>query len=58
MVAGDFIVVALLEELEDKKATLPARNGIKAVAGLAVHGVSLAGPGAFSGVRRLTSQSH
>lgn len=42
MVAGDFIVVALLEELEDKKATLPARNGIKAVAGLARRAIEAA----------------
>lgn len=42
MVAGDFIVVALLDELEDKKATLPARNGIKAVAGLARRAIEAA----------------
>lgn len=35
MVAGDFIVVALLEELDDRKAALPARNGSRAVVGLA-----------------------
>ena len=36
MVAGVFIVVALLEELEERKAALPARNGSRAVVGLAV----------------------
>jgi hypothetical protein len=40
IVAGDFIVVALSEELEDRKAALPARNGSSACAGLAVGGVS------------------
>jgi hypothetical protein len=37
IVAGVFIVVALSEELEDRKAALPARNGSSAVAGLATH---------------------
>jgi hypothetical protein len=36
MVAGVFMVVALGEELEERKAALPARKGISAVAGLAV----------------------
>ena len=35
MVAGDFIVVALLEELDERKAALPARKGSRAVVGLA-----------------------
>jgi hypothetical protein len=39
-VAGVFIVVALSEELEDRKAALPARNGSSAVAGLTVQAVS------------------
>jgi hypothetical protein len=58
MVAGDFMVVALSDELEEKRAALPARKGIKAVAGLAVRCVSSAGLGGFSGGRRPTSQSH
>ena len=49
IVAGDFIVVALSEEVEDRKAALPARNGSSAVAGLAVHLVSYGEEGA-SGV--------
>jgi hypothetical protein len=57
IVAGDFIVVALSEELEDRKAALPARNGSSAVAGLAVHFVSSGAEAAFAG-RRRTSQSH
>jgi hypothetical protein len=40
IVAGVFIVVALSEELEERKAALPARNGISAVAGLAAHVIS------------------
>ena len=47
MVAGVFIVVALSEELEERKAALPARKGIRAVAGLAVHIVSSVAAGAF-----------
>jgi hypothetical protein len=39
IVAGVFIVVALSEELEDRKAALPARNGSSAVAGLTVQAV-------------------
>lgn len=34
------MVVALSEELEERKAALPARKGMSAVAGLAVHIVS------------------
>ena len=41
MVAGLFIVVALLEELEERKAALPARNGSNAVVGLAVQKLAL-----------------
>lgn len=40
IVAGVFMVVALSEELEERKAALPARKGMSAVAGLAVHIVS------------------
>jgi hypothetical protein len=40
IVAGDFIAVALSEELEDRKAAPPARNGSSAVAGLAAHSVN------------------
>lgn len=47
MMAGDFIAVALSEELEDRKAALPARNGSNAVAGLAIHIVSFASQGAL-----------
>jgi hypothetical protein len=57
MVAGDFIVVALSEELEERKAALPARKGSNAVAGFAV---GLLAPGQMQFLRwwRLTSQSH
>lgn len=34
--AGDLICVALSEELDDRKAALPARNGSNAAVGLAV----------------------
>ena len=47
MVAGVFIVVALSEELEDRNAVLPARNGSNAVAGLAVWMVRVVHKGAF-----------
>jgi hypothetical protein len=47
-VAGVFIAVALSEELEDKKAAFPARNGMSAVAGLAVCPVNLDHEGAFA----------
>lgn len=47
MVAGVFMVVALSEELEERNATLPARKGINAVAGLAVLRVSSAALEAF-----------
>jgi hypothetical protein len=57
IVAGDFIVVALSEELEDRKAALPARNGSSAVAGLAVHFISSGAKQRLRG-RRRTSQSH
>jgi uncharacterized membrane protein len=40
MVAGDFMVVAFGEELEERNAALPARKGINAVAGLAIHIIS------------------
>lgn len=46
MVAGLFIVVALLEELDERKAALPARKGSRAVAGLAVEKLA-AGNGSF-----------
>ena len=46
MVAGLFIVCALLEELDERKAALPARKGIRAVAGLAVQKLA-AGDGSF-----------
>jgi hypothetical protein len=36
MVAGDFIAVARSDELEERKAALPARKGSNAVAGFAV----------------------
>jgi hypothetical protein len=42
MVAGDFMVVALSDELEEKRAALPARKGIKAVAGLARRAIEAA----------------
>ena len=42
IVAGVFIVVALSEELEERKAALPARNGISAVAGLARRAIEAA----------------
>ena len=44
---GDFIVAALSEALEDRKAAFPARKGSSAVAGLAIHRVSAA-EGAFA----------
>ena len=47
IVAGVFIVVALSEELDDKKAALPARKGIRAVAGLAVYAVRSEATGHF-----------
>lgn len=47
MVAGVFMVVALSAELEERNATLPARKGINAVAGLAVRRVSSAALEAF-----------
>ena len=47
MVAGLFIVVALLEELEERKAALPARNGSNAVVGLAVQKLALGRQRAF-----------
>lgn len=47
IVAGVFIVVALSEELDDRKAALPARNGNSAVAGLAVYIVSFERTGRF-----------
>lgn len=57
IVAGLLIVVALLEELEERKAALPARKGNRAVVGLA--GQKLApGRRQLSRGRRLTSQSH
>ena len=40
MMAGDFIVAALSDEVEERKAALPARKGSSAVAGLAVQNVS------------------
>lgn len=46
MVAGLFIVCALLGELDDRKAALPARKGIRAVAGFAVQKLA-AGDGSF-----------
>lgn len=57
IVAGVFMV-ALSAELEERKAALPARKGIKAVAGLAIRCVSLTATASFSGRRRQTSQSH
>ena len=51
MVAGVFIV-ALSDELEERNAALPARKGIKAVAGLAVHIVSSGGAGSFFDCKR------
>jgi hypothetical protein len=42
MVAGVFMVVALSEELEERKAALPARKGISAVAGLARRAIEAA----------------
>jgi hypothetical protein len=42
MVAGVFMVVALSEELEERNATLPARTGINAVAGLARRAIEAA----------------
>jgi hypothetical protein len=36
MVAGAFIAVALSDELEERRAALPARKGSSAVAGFAV----------------------
>lgn len=42
IVAGVFIVVALSEELEERKAAFPARNGISAVAGLARRAIEAA----------------
>jgi hypothetical protein len=47
MVAGVFMVVALSDELEERKAAPPARKDINAVAGLAVHIVSSAATTAF-----------
>lgn len=47
IVAGVFIVVALSEELDDKKAALPARKGSRAVAGLAVYAVRYEATGHF-----------
>jgi hypothetical protein len=57
MVAGDFIADALPEELEERKAALPARNGSSAVVGLAAHSVSSRTEG-VSARRRRTSQGH
>lgn len=56
-VAGLFIAVALLEELEERKAALPARKGSRAVVGLAVQKLA-PGDGQLLWRRRLTSQSH
>ena len=42
MVAGVFIV-ALSDELEERKAALPARKGISAVTGLAIHNCQFRG---------------
>jgi hypothetical protein len=47
MIAGDFIVAALSEELEDRKAALPARKGSSAVAGLAIRVVRGGSEAAF-----------
>ena len=49
IVAGVFRFVALLEELEDRKAVLPARNGSSAVAGLTVHYIRCGIEGVLSG---------
>jgi hypothetical protein len=58
MVAGVFIVVALSEELEDKKAALPARNGSSAVAGFAVDRLLALEHMELLLRRRRTSQGH
>jgi len=42
IVAGVFMVVALSEELEERKAALPARKGMSAVAGLARRAIEAA----------------
>ena len=47
IVAGLFIVCALLEELDERKAALPARKGIRAIAGFAVQKLA-AGDGSFA----------
>jgi hypothetical protein len=57
MIPGDFMVVALLDELEERYATLPARNGSRAVAGLAVQILAPAEKAAC-GLSRRTSQGH
>jgi hypothetical protein len=51
------MVVALLDELEERYATLPARNGSRAVAGLAVQILAPAEKAAC-GLSRRTSQGH
>jgi hypothetical protein len=50
-------VAALSEEFEDRKAALPTRNGMSAVAGLAVYRISFGEEGGLQW-RRRTSQGH
>lgn len=54
---GFCIGVALFDDVEDMKATLPARNGSRAVVGLAINEISFVARAA-SGRRVRTSQGH
>lgn len=57
IMAGEDIVVAFLDELEEMQAMLPARNGSRAVMGLAVHVLVFRENAAFWW-RKSTSQGH